>query len=79
MTVCVHHSCTGTPPLGPCCMRSSRGVNNQPGYMTECNETVVLMYLQDTDGQSMIDKLFGVKLHVKLKCEETDEEFEVSR
>jgi hypothetical protein len=26
----------------------------------------------------MIDQLFGVKLHTKLKCEETGEEYEVN-
>lgn len=33
--------------------------------------------LQDSDGAPMADKLFGVKLHTKLKCEETGEEFQV--
>lgn len=33
--------------------------------------------VQDPDGQSSIDKLFGIRMHTKLKCEETGEEFEV--
>eukprot|EP00879_Flechtneria_rotunda_P001744 GHRR01001907.1.p1 GENE.GHRR01001907.1~~GHRR01001907.1.p1 ORF type:complete len:495 (+),score=192.81 GHRR01001907.1:202-1686(+) len=32
--------------------------------------------LKDTDGTPMVDKLFGVRLHTKLKCDETGEEFE---
>jgi hypothetical protein len=35
--------------------------------------------LQDADGKSAVDRLFGLKLHTKLKCEETGEEFEVRR
>lgn len=33
--------------------------------------------LQDADGKSAVDRLFGLKLHTQLKCEETGEEFEV--
>eukprot|EP00882_Tetradesmus_deserticola_P025520 GHRQ01028039.1.p1 GENE.GHRQ01028039.1~~GHRQ01028039.1.p1 ORF type:complete len:300 (+),score=111.82 GHRQ01028039.1:751-1650(+) len=32
--------------------------------------------LKDADGKSAVDRLFGLKLHTKLKCEETGEEFE---
>jgi hypothetical protein len=33
--------------------------------------------LQDSDGASAVDRLFGLKLHTKLKCEETGEEMQV--
>jgi hypothetical protein len=33
--------------------------------------------LQDEAGQPLVDSLFGVKLHTKLKCEETGESYEV--
>eukprot|EP00775_Hariotina_reticulata_P002882 gene2882-3173_t len=33
--------------------------------------------LKDADGKPVVDKLFGVKLHLKLKCDQTGEEKEV--
>ncbi|WIA19265.1 hypothetical protein OEZ85_003900 [Tetradesmus obliquus] len=32
--------------------------------------------LKDADGKSAVDRLFGLKLHTRLKCAETGEEFE---
>jgi hypothetical protein len=43
-------------------------------FVCECG-----YHLQDADGKSAVDRLFGLKLHTKLKCEETGEEFEVGR
>jgi len=35
--------------------------------------------LQDEDGSSVVDKLFGVALNTKLKCEESGEESQVCK
>lgn len=32
---------------------------------------------QAEDGSNVVEKLFGIKTHLKLKCEESGEEFQV--
>lgn len=44
-----------------------------------CCALLCCALLQDESGDPMVDKLFGVKLQTKLKCEETGEEYTVSR
>jgi hypothetical protein len=48
----------------------------QPPLMSGWPAAVVCC-LQDSDGTPAVDRLFGLKLRTKLKCEETGEEFEV--
>jgi hypothetical protein len=58
---------------------NSTAMHNSTAFATWCAAAAATVadIAQDESGQPMVDQLFGVKLHTKLKCEETGEEFMV--